>query len=495
MFRATLLPGLGAWDTAEAQTVLPLMGTMHPTGFPAYVLLGWLASVVLAPLGSPALRINLLSALLVAVAVASLVFVARRLGANLIVAVGVAVGFALTPIVWQIAVAADAHALQLALLGVLVLSLLRWETLVEAWRADPGRKSMARADRALLAVAAVFGVALANHGLTLLLVPAVGAYVVSVERAVLHRRRLATTAVMVCLGVAAALYLELPMRAGPFRAPLVYGHPETWSGFLDVVLARQFQGGASGLLTDPAGALTSPFGVAAAQYGPLVLLIPLGLAATIARHPRYALLSGVATALTCLFAASYENADIGRYYLGPAFFAWTWIAVLASVVVGWAAGPTGPDDRRPVWHGQRSTVALALVVVLLVPTATVLPARWRAIDSSEATWASDWLDEAFTAMEPNAAVLSWWSYSTPMWYGQLIEGRRPDVEIVDDRTRLDEHLGSVADVIGANLGTRPVYVIRATGSDLQAVADRFVIVPVGLPANLYRVTGRQETSP
>ena len=52
--RSTLLPGLGYWDTGEAQVVPPVMGTFHPTGFPSYVLLGWFASVVLQPFGEPA---------------------------------------------------------------------------------------------------------------------------------------------------------------------------------------------------------------------------------------------------------------------------------------------------------------------------------------------------------------------------------------------------------------------------------------------------------
>ena len=38
-------------------------------------------------------------------------------------------------------------------------------------------------------------------------------------------------------------------------------------------------------------------------------------------------------------------------------------------------------------------------------------------------------------------VVSWWSYSTPLWYAQIVEGRRPDIFIVDDRTRLDQGLG------------------------------------------------------
>ena len=60
---AALLQGVAFWDTAELQAVGPLMGTAHPTGFPTYVLLGWLASVVLQPLGEPAFRMNVLSAI------------------------------------------------------------------------------------------------------------------------------------------------------------------------------------------------------------------------------------------------------------------------------------------------------------------------------------------------------------------------------------------------------------------------------------------------
>ena len=37
-----VMPGVGFWDTGEFQTVLPIMGTAHPTGYPTYVLLGFL---------------------------------------------------------------------------------------------------------------------------------------------------------------------------------------------------------------------------------------------------------------------------------------------------------------------------------------------------------------------------------------------------------------------------------------------------------------------
>jgi hypothetical protein len=500
VYRATLLPGLASWDTGEAQTVLPLMGTMHPTGSPAYVVLGWLVAQVLGPLGSPAFVENLLSAILVSVAVGTTVLVARRLGAGVVVAVATAVGFALTPVVWSLALAADVHALHLALLTIVVGLLLRWESCVDASRDQPDEVGLRRrVDRAIILAAAVFGVAVAVHALALLLIPAIGLYVLAVDPDMLRRRRVVLTAVGACVGVAALLYLELPLRAGPFRAPLVYGHPETWGGFWDIVLARQFQGdvvGSAGDLLDKARTLLS---TANAQLGPLIILVPPALLATAIRRPRYALLSGVAAAVTCVFAASYDNAAIVRYYAGPVFFAWTWLAVLGTEVArrlaGAGAGAT-PDGEAKAKARATTLVAGGIVgVALLVPTVLVLGPRWQAVDRSAETWPQLWLDEASAVLEPNAVVVSWWSYSTPLWYSQLVEGRRPDVRVIDDRTRLDENLGGVRDVIEANIDTRPVYVIRVQTSDVQALTDQFQIEPVGLPGNLFRITGRKETTP
>ena len=141
IYRATLLPGLGAWDTGEAQTVLPVLGTMHPTGFPAYTIIGWLASIVLAPLGSPAFLINLLSAILVADR--------RRPHGRRDAAppacrwpsrIAAAVGFGLTPIVWRVATGADAHALHAVLLVAIVGLLLRWERLARDAGGTPRRR-------------------------------------------------------------------------------------------------------------------------------------------------------------------------------------------------------------------------------------------------------------------------------------------------------------------------------------------------------------------
>ena len=44
--------------------------------------------------------------------------------------------------------------------------------------------------------------------------------------------------------------------------------------------------------------------------------------------------------------------------------------------------------------------------------------------------AGGWLDRVVDVLEPNAVVVSWWSYSTPLWYGKHIEGRLPGVDII-----------------------------------------------------------------
>jgi hypothetical protein len=505
VFRTTLLPGVFAWDTAEAQTVLPLMGTMHPTGFPAYVLLGWLAGVVLQPFGDPAFRANLLSALLVATAAGVMVPLLRRLAVPVPVAAAAGIGLALTPIAWRVSAAADAHALHIALVALVVTALVRWGRLVTVRDTSPGDPAAGRrADRGIVLAAALFGVGLANHGLTILLVPAVGLFVLATDPGALRRPRLVAAALGACFGVAALLYLELPLRAGPFRAPLVYGHPDTWGGFWEIVLARQFQGDIQGLFADLGPKAAALAQLAHAQLGVLAVLVPPAFIATAVRHPRYALLSGTAVAVTCLFAASYLNANIGRYYLGPALFAWSWLAIGAGSIVDrvFARATGGPDDAAafdtppgPLRLSLRASVAVVLAVALLVPTGVALHARWRAVDRSADTTMRVWLDELMATLEPDAVVVSWWSFSTPIWYAQLVEGSRPDVLLVDDSNLVNDNLGTAADVIGRYLGDRPVYVIRSTPSDIEALAVRYVIEPTANPAGVYRVTGHQETAP
>jgi Protein of unknown function (DUF2723). len=491
--RVAMLPGVAFWDTGELQTVGPVLGTAHPTGFPTYVLLGWLASVVLQPFGEPAFRMNLLSALCLAAAAGLTVDLVRALTRSTILGVLAGLGLSLTPVAWAIGTHAEAHALHLVLVVLLLRLLLAWESRV---RTDGGcvHRGVDRGDRYLVAAAVVFGLAVGNHSLALLLAPAVGLYVLAVNPRIWRRGRFV-------LGCAAALgitvvlvYLELPLRAGLFRAALVYGRPDTWDGFWYVTLGEQFRGS----LVDPFGELPRKFGElverTVAQFGPLAPLIPIGFLATVVRRPRYALLTMTALALACFFAASYVNADIGRYYLGPVLIAWTWLAVLAGVAVELLTALLDERDLHIAGPNRaRAPLAVLVTLALLTPTLLDIPTRFAAVDESPDRSAANWVDHALAIMKPDALIVSWWSYSTPLWYAQRVEGRRPDLTIVDDRTRLDEGLGDITDVIDANLGLRPVYVIRSDPDEIALLAERYQLDPIdGVDArDLTRVVARR----
>ena len=508
--RPGLMPDVGYWDTGEFQTILPIMGTAHPTGYPTYVLLGFIANILLSPLPEPAFRMNVLSLLCVAVAAAATVRLVDRLTGLLALAMAAGLAVALTPFTWKLATHADPHTLHLALVAILFAILVQWEAV--------RRSAPERADRWLVAAAVVFGLSVGNHSLTLLLAIPVGLYVLAVEpRVVLRGRLIATCAVALVLTVV-AVYLELPLRSGPFRAPLVYAAPNTWDGFWYVALAEQFRGA----LSDPLGNLPAKVGdlvvLAQGQFGYLAILIPVGFAATLARHWRYALLTGTAMVITVLFNASYSNADITRYYLGPILWAWTWLAVLGAVVVEQVTGlaregaepapaepaPANADPNATSGGAEataprpsrrtpaRMALAAALAVALLLPTALDLAPRAKAADLSHDPGARPWLDAVLSQVEPNAVIVSWWSTSTPLWYAQYVDGLRPDLIIVDDRTRLDRHYGEATDVIALFLGSRSVYVIRANDYDLGLVTAQYVLQPLTVaPAtNVYRVLGR-----
>ncbi len=497
----TILPGLYLWDTGELQTVGPVLGTGHPNGFPAWVLLGWFASVVLQPFGDPAFRMNLLSAILGGVAAGATVLLVTRLTGRRWVGLAAGLTLASTPIAWQIASRADVHALHLALVAILLGLLVDWERRRSASSRD-GLDH--RADRSLLAAAVVFGVALANHTLSLLLAPGIGLFVLAVEPGIVHRRRFFLGCVGAALATTALLYLELPLRAGLFRAPLVYGHPETLGGFLYVALGAQFAGSVNGLLADLGGKLADLVALAGAQFGVLAWFIPIALVVTVIRRPHYALLTVPGLLLTCWFAESYRNAEIWRYQLGPALIAITWLAVLAAEVVNLIEeladrAPEGSllwSLSAPVVDGIRGRASvileICLVAVLLVPSALAIPGRALDVDRSGDTVATHWLAGVLPKLDPHGVVVSWWSYSTPLWYAQDIEGKIPGVWIVDDRTRLDEGLGSVSDVINSNLGQRPVYLVRLP-EDLVALQASYTMTLIDTTEPnqpVYLVTGR-----
>lgn len=488
-----LMPGIGFWDTAEFQMVGPVMGTAHPTGYPSYVLVGWVASILLAPLGEAALRMNVLSAILLGVAMAFTTDLGRRVSGSLVLGVVAGLGTALTPIVWSIGTHADPHALHVVFVALILWLLVRWEEALRGEAGDAGgRIASPTADRVLLAAAVVTGLSVGNHSLTLLLGPPIVAFVLVVDPGIVRRPRFVAANVLAFVVPTVLVRFEMVLRAGWFRAPFVYANPSTWDGFWYVTLGAQFHSWLTDPFADLGGRIHALAGIASEQFGPLAVVILVAAIATAFRQPRYAILTGFAMVLTLFFNSVYPDGAIDRYYIGPALIAWTWLAVLARTIVdlvlapGGLLGPGSGLDAR--WLRPIGTAVAG--VALLVPTISAFSTRASVVDDTRDVAAQQWTDEVLGALEPNAVVVSWWSYSTPLWYAQVVDDRRPDVCIVDDRNRLDYDLGDLDQVIARYLPTRPVYLVRNGDSELPALVGKYTVTPVGLPAapNLLRVT-------
>jgi hypothetical protein len=485
LYARTLMPDVDYWDTAEFQAIGPVLGIAHPTGYPAYTLLLWLASVVLQPFGDPALRANLLNALLVAGACAIVGALSAYLTRRLVVGIGVGIAFAVSSRVWAIALHADPHGLHLFLAALLVFLLVIW--------ADRQRGGHPHADRLLIASAALFGVSLANHALTVLLAPGVGLYVLLVYPGILRRVRLIAECVGALLLTTVALYAYLPIRSA-MNPPMDYANPQTLSSFLYVVFGQQF----AGTFHARPGVVDSLKVIVTETWQQLGLLLPLAALGVVIGFMRRAALMVMLIAwfaLTWYFDLGYDNADIGRYYLVPLMCVAIVGALGAGAILEAAKSVIGQISmsRR---SAARAAVAAAIGIVLIVPAALSVPGHFRTVDESADHSARAWLTSLGAALPQDAVVVSWWSFSTPLWYAQFVENWRPDITVIDDRTILDDNLGSAQQVVASNFGQRPLFLIRLPG-DYAQFERQYVLAPLpgvyGQP--VYQVVSKRDALP
>jgi hypothetical protein len=122
----TLAPDL-TWanfgtDGGELITAAVTLGVPHPPGYPTYVLLGKLISLI--PMGTVAYRFNLFSAVCVSLAAGFVTGIVREEGKETsAMAVGLCLAFA--PLVWGQAVITEAYGLNLLMVALFVWALWR----------------------------------------------------------------------------------------------------------------------------------------------------------------------------------------------------------------------------------------------------------------------------------------------------------------------------------------------------------------------------------
>jgi hypothetical protein len=488
VYVVTLLPGQAFDDWGEMQTVPHVLGVSHPTGYPTYILTAW--AFELLPVGSIAWRANLLSAVCVATALGTLTAIGARLACRPWLAALGALATGAVATVWTSALVAEVNPLHLLLIALLVHRSLVW--------AAEGRL------RDLALGGLLVGLSLGNHLLTVFVAPWFVAYALWAGRSRLRARPVWLLAPVATGVFGAAVYLYLPIAAAA-HPPLVYNDPVTVDAIWTLVSGEQFRSQMGGLFsTDGVGVLAASLGdlvrLSATRATPVFPIVALiGLLALVRRRPAFGLACWGALVTGMGVWANYQRLE--HYLLVP------WLLLGIGVAVALDAGANaiarvlaaGPLAARvPARPAARVPVLVAGVVgVALV--AGLVAGNLRSADRSHDRTATAYVDTVVDALPPNAAILSYWGASTPLWYARLVEGRRPDVLVVDDTNIVYDGWGTRERRIEALICERPVFMIRPVESDLGPTREAFGLTRVldvrvgrGTPvavqnAALYRV--------
>jgi tetratricopeptide (TPR) repeat protein len=519
LYLRTLAPSLPTGDSGDFISASYVLGVAHPPGYPLYTMLGHLATLL--PVGNPALRINLTSALFGALAVglvgaliARIVLDAGRRPAALAAAVITgAVALAVSTAFWSYSIVTEAFALNAALAALILLLAVMW------WQ-EPRRF------RLLWALGLVGGLSLAHHQTIILLGPAVllllavglrrlGVFGVRPQSRASSRRRdrprageapvsqraaiavqFAFSAALVLVGLAAYLYLPLAASSDP---PINWGDPDTPERFFDVVTRAHygtFSLTAEDRLGSPLEHVRIFFDYLWRAFGPLGLgLAVLGVVG-LRRRP----LLATALVLGVLFAGplfvAYANPAISspivlgileRFAILPSVPLAVLIGVGAATAVSMlevGARRAGGRIGRP---SARFGPALA-GAVLVGLTAAIIPMRLSEVDQTGNLVAETYARDVLGLLEPDAILLMRGDENqTSIGYARHALGMRPDVAELDvellklasyvsnARARypavdipFDEYdegeTASLSELVTANIDRHPVYLV----GDLKA---------------------------
>lgn len=433
LYVRTLTPGVLDGDSGEWQYVANILGVPHSTGYPTYVLLAKL--VTLLPVGNPAWRVNLFSAICAALTIPIVYVLAKRIARSRIAAVLAAAFFAVMPTLWASATIAEVYALNTLLLALTLYFAIRFF--------DTGRA------RDFYLMAFCFGMALTNHRIAFFIAPALLA-IVWFKRREIHWRKFAFAALAFLIPL--TLYLYIPLRASqllaeqslenwalyPRAEAIVNGkvtayYNHTPAGFFNLVTALDNRNKLT--LNDASGEdktlarFTNAWTLLREQIDPFGVLLALAGIVILWRRERALtialLLGGAGVAAISI----YLRAESTRFYFSGAYLI---LLLFFAAALGWildrlharaAESSTNETNRRLL----RMAYFVAILYFAFFPL-SALYFNFARMDRSGNTkydaYARTVLNDNLAA---HAVLVAPWEVATPVRYFQYVENVRPDV--------------------------------------------------------------------
>lgn len=444
VYLLTLCPFIYVGDSGELVTASAVLGVAHPPGYPLYVLLGRLFSLL--PAGEIALRVNLLSALAGAAAasILALLLLGSSKGGDrrreaIVAAAAVVLLFAFARISWSQMVVAEVYGLNVLIIALILLALFRG--------ARPALTFF------------LLGLGVANHQTVLLLLPGILYYYGVTGRLSL---RFAAEGAAAFIG-ACTLYLYLLVR--PDSPELfAWRKPDDWGALLGHMVREQYGSLSKLPRTLPLFASQTAFGLRLLlREMPLAIpLVPVALffawkrggsqlARTVSIH---FLFTSFGLLLLLNHGTGPLDAAVATVYYIPAIL---FAALMMEPLFRFAAGRLEGMMR----HLSLSLIALPLFPLIL--NYGVCNARSFRLG-----------DQAGRAMlncvEENAAILTEGDNSTfVLYYLSIVEGLRPDVELLDRDLNFFAHKMGVDPTLPGRRSARDRAVFRLVASGERPV--------------------------
>ena len=464
LYVATLAPTTAFWDTSEYIAAAKVLGIPHPPGNPLFTLMAHVWGML--PLAADyAVRINLFAAATSAGSAFFWFLVLERWlrsilperGPRLLASAAGILVAATTWTVWnQSTVNEKVYTVSMFSIALVMWLTVRWADLTD----------QARKDRLLIAIVYLLALTSTNHLMGILVVPAVGIYILLTDwKAPFRPWVLGSLAVAFCLGLSLN-YVYLPMRAAQYP-PINEGEP-ICGNILKAVTGQcqdlsdvlnRVQYGKPPLM-DRQSPLTAQianflqyFGWQwSRDWGALGQMLSTGLFALLGllgigrlfEKDKRAALAAIALMGTVTFAlVFYMNFKYGysmhpeiqpferhevreRDYFYVAAFAFWGVWVGLGLATAWsfltdalAQGATGARK----WVAASPVLALALI-----------PLAGNHITASRAheSMARDLAHDILESVAPYGILITAGDNDTfPLWYAQEVEGVRPDVTLAN----------------------------------------------------------------
>lgn len=440
VYLRTLAPTVMWYDMGEFATGAYVLGIAHNTGYPLYMLLGKLFTLL--PVGDIAYRTNLMSAFFGALTVVMVYLTVFKLAGRRGPALVSALTIAFSSTLWSNATWAESYDLNAFLTILLVYLMLAWTR--------SGREATLRS--AILTL----GLSLGNHRLILVMVPAMLYMIWERGRRRTTERPLRCWLVLTgffLLGFAVNLYL--PLRAAQ-KPVLNWGDPSDLSRFLTMIT------------TGYGRAFVNPFESTGRLgfWAALLILFPsheftiaglvvavLGGFQLMRRERTIFVATILVIAATAALIAVYGIHNIFNYFQPIYLMLAVWLGAGAEQIIrraesGLAQVRAGVDLLTPGWRSM-----LATVILLGVP-AVLLVRNFPQLDRSQRREAADFADYVLSHFGPGTEILAdFWSW-TPVEYATAVEGKPSDARTssalsvpgLDQDALIDELIGQGRDV-------------------------------------------------